>query len=104
MFPLQVWVTQRGITGFRHAVILGAAFVFAGTVIRSIPSFCGQTFRQSFPAILMLHLGQILNAAGGPLCMGTESRLSCLWFRENEHATSTSIAVTANAVGTTIGF
>ena len=85
-------------------MILGAAFVFAGTVIRSIPCFCSQSFRQSFPAIMMLHVGQMLNAAGGPLCMGTESRLSCLWFRENERATSTSIAVTANAVGTTIGW
>lgn len=104
MFPLQVWITQRNLAGFQHAAILGATLVFLGTVVRTIPCFCSESFRQSGASIAFLHIGQILNAAGGPLCMGTESRLSCLWFRENERATATSIAVTSNACGTTVGF
>ena len=90
-FPIQVWLTQRGVAGFRHAVLLGCLLQFAGTLIRTVPTFAGTP--QSPGAITLLHLGQILNAAAGPLCMGTESRLSQLWFREDERATATSIAV-----------
>ena len=104
MFPLQVYITQRSLAGFQHAAILGATLVFAGTVVRTLPCLFSTGFKQGSIAIAMLHFGRILNAAGGPLCMGTESRLSCLWFRENERATATSIAVTSNACGTTVGF
>jgi len=36
--------------------------------------------------------------------MGTESRLSVIWFPESERATATAMAVTANGFGTTFGF
>ena len=104
MFPVQVWITQRGSAGFQQAVALGVTLIFAGSLIRSVPSICSEDFRQSQWSMLLLHIGQILNAAAGPLCMGTESRLSCLWFREKERATATGIAVTASGVGTTVGF
>lgn len=104
MFPLQVWITQRGVGGFQHAAILGSTLVFVGTVVRTVPCLCGEAFRQSMWAIALLHIGQISNAAGGPLCMGTESRLSCIWFCENERATATAVAVTSNGVGATLGF
>lgn len=64
MFPLQVYITQRNLAGFQHATILGATLVFAGTVVRAVPCLCSESFRQSSAAIILLHIGQILNAAG----------------------------------------
>ena len=98
MFPFQAWLlTRKG--GFQRATQLGSALVFGGALLRYLPG----TF-VSRDAVWLLHLGQVLNAAAGPLCMGTESRLSNLWFAENERATATAIAVTSNGVGSTVGF
>ena len=98
MFPFQAWLLTRK-AGFQRATKLGATLCFAGALLRALPSFLVPRH-----AIWLLHIGQILNAAAGPLCMGTESRLSCMWFAEDERATATGIAVTSNAVGTTVGF
>ena len=43
-----------------------------------------------------VHLGQICNAAVGPLVMATCTLLSATWFPSNERGTATSIAVIAN--------
>jgi len=103
-FPVQsCMLTING--GFKRATQLGAGLTLAGALIRTIPCWLGEDFRQNNVAcLLLLHIGQILNAAAGPLCMGTESRLSCIWFAENERATATATAVTANGLGTTLGF
>ena len=78
-FPIQTWMLTRS-SGFKSAAQLGAVLVFAGSVIRMVPTWAGQDFRQNHgAAIFFLHAGQILNAAAGPLCMGTESKLSCIW-------------------------
>eukprot|EP00937_MAST-01D_sp_MAST-1D-sp2_P004009 g4009.t1 len=99
MFPFQAWLLTRA-GGFQRATFLGAALTFSAALLRTIPSWAGSARH----AIWLLHLAQILNAAAGPLCMGTESRLACMWFAEDERTTATAIAVTSNAVGTTVGF
>jgi MFS family permease len=49
-------------------------------------------------------VGQILNAAAGPLVMATPSLLASVWFPDHERTTATAIAVLANGVGTAVGF
>jgi hypothetical protein len=101
--PLQTWLLTRP-NGLRHCVVLGSGLTFFCSIIRTIPSFCSKQFRSSFASYVLLCIGQILNAAAGPLCMGPVSRLSCLWFGPNERTFATAIAYTSNGMGNTVGF
>ncbi len=51
-----------------------------------------------------MHVGQILNAACGPLVMVPVSQLSCLWFPPHERTRATTIAILTNTLGATVGF
>ncbi|CAF0842498.1 unnamed protein product [Rotaria sordida] len=55
-------------------------------------------------SLFCIHIGQILNAACGPLVMAPVSQLSCLWFGPNERTRATTLAIVANGFGSTIGF
>lgn len=92
--------------GLQLSVQVAAAIVLAGTVIRAIPSWVSDEWRtgNQDTALSFLHIGQILNAAAGPLVMATPSLLSAIWFPDHERTTATAIAVLANGVGTAVGF
>jgi cyanate permease len=59
--------------GLRASITLGATLSLTGAVIRSITT-------QAPYALALAHIGQILNAAAGPIVMSTPSKLSAEWF------------------------
>eukprot|EP00656_Telonema_subtile_P009789 TRINITY_DN14624_c0_g1_i1.p1 TRINITY_DN14624_c0_g1~~TRINITY_DN14624_c0_g1_i1.p1 ORF type:complete len:377 (-),score=54.60 TRINITY_DN14624_c0_g1_i1:109-1239(-) len=87
-----------------RTMLIGALLCFSGSLVRCVPSLMNEEARKKWPAIAMLHVGQILNAAAGPMVMGPVSRLSVIWFPEHQRTTGTAIAQTANGMGSCIGF
>jgi len=102
-FPYQTHVLSKP-KGLSRCIVIGTMLVLLGNVVRSIPLLCNESFRKSDAAFGMYHLGQAAIAAGGPFIMGSVSRLSCVWFLQNERTIATAIAQTANGLGTTLGF
>ena len=102
-FPYQTHILSRQ-NGLSRSIVIGTFLVLFGNGIRSVPLICAEEFRRSTGAFVMYHIGQAAIAAGGPFIMGSVSRLSCVWFLENERTIATAIAQTANGLGTTIGF
>lgn len=102
-FPVTLWIMSRP-DGFHEACVTGMILCVLGAIIRLIPTFVGPSLRHRFSAIMFLHTGQILNAAGGPLCMATTSRLSSIWFPEEHRTWSTAIAISSNSIGTNVAF
>lgn len=83
--------------GLRASITAGAVLVLAATSVRCITSAAPW-------ALLLAHLGQILNAAAGPLVLATPSKLSAEWFPPHHRHTATAVAVLANYAGSGIGF
>ena len=102
-FPYQTHILSRP-NGLSRSIVIGTILVLFGNGIRSLPLICTEGFRRSTGAFVMYHIGQAAIAAGGPFIMGSVSRLSYVWFLENERTIATAIAQTANGLGTTIGF
>jgi hypothetical protein len=92
--------------GLRRVVILLAITDFVGALVRVIPIVITSPTSPNFSSISLpfLHIGQILNAACGPLVMAPVSQLSCLWFAPHERTRATTFAILANNFGATIGF
>ena len=92
--------------GLRKCVLILAIADFIAAALRLVPSILVTTpTSEHTPMILtFFHLGQILNAACGPLVMAPVSQLSCLWFAPHERTRATTIAIFANNFGSTIGF
>lgn len=92
--------------GIRRTVILLAAAGVTATVLRVIPSIFISPSNPHFKIIslALIHTGQIINAACGPLVMTPVSQLSCLWFGSNERTRATTLAIMANILGATISF
>ena len=92
--------------GFQKSVRILAAIDFLATLIRIIPLFFKfeiNSDEKIFPTIC-IHIGQILNAACGPLVMAPVSQLSCVWFGPNERTRATTLAIMAASFGSTVGF
>lgn len=102
-FPVQGLLVNRS-HGLRNCVLLGGFLNLLGCVLRLVPSYLSVDGRHATLSFLWLHAGQICVSCAGPLFMGTVSHLSCLWFFENERATATAVASTANWFGSTVGF
>lgn len=90
--------------GLRRTVLLSALGILVGSFLRSIPSFVGSAFCKTAYAVAFLHMGQIVNAAVGPLVMASPSKLSAVWFPDNERTTATAIGAMANNFGSAVGF
>ena len=103
VLPFVSWFQTKK-NGLLLAYWLAVILTFAGTVIRTIPCWLPESTRQTEYAFIFLHVGQILNAAAGPLVMATCSKLSVMWFPEHQRGTATAIAYTANSLGTPVGF
>jgi hypothetical protein len=92
--------------GLRKTVILLAIADFIAISLRIVPTILISPSNPYFTSIslLFIHIGQILNAACGPLVMAPVSQLSCLWFAPNERTRATTLAIMAPAFGSTVGF
>jgi len=92
--------------GLRYCVIILSIVELISTIIRIIPSIFVSSSNVNFSSISLpfLHLGQILNAACGPLAMAPVSQLSSLWFDTNERTRATTVAIMAYNLGSTISF
>ncbi|CAF3386010.1 unnamed protein product [Rotaria socialis] len=92
--------------GLRRCILLLSIVDFLAALVRILPIVITKPSSPNFSSISLpfLHLGQILNAACGPLVMAPVSQLSCLWFAPHERTRATTVAVLANNFGSTIGF
>lgn len=92
--------------GLRKCVLILAITDFLAAALRLVPSILTTKPTPEHETIILtfFHLGQILNAACGPLVMAPVSQLSCLWFPPHERTRATTIAIFANNFGSTIGF
>jgi len=93
------WImNQKG--GLRRIILLGAVLCGIAGAIRCL-TILNPTAWWSLPVV---SIGQILNAAVGPLVMASPSKLSASWFGEHERTAVTCIATLANQLGSAIGF
>lgn len=102
--PLAAWLlVQRN--GLKRSICAGAALCFFASVVRSIPALFSSSFRATHPALtlLLIHVGQTINAAVAPLVVASPAFLSLTWFPVRQRNTATSIANVANAVGRAVG-
>ncbi|CAF1004094.1 unnamed protein product [Rotaria sordida] len=92
--------------GLRHCVILLAVGNFIAALVRVIPVVVTKPSSPNFSSIALpfLHIGQILNAACGPLASAPVSQLSCLWFAPHERTRATTFAICFNNFGAAVGF
>ncbi|CAF2566512.1 unnamed protein product [Rotaria sp. Silwood2] len=103
--PLAYLLLNRK-NGFRLIMIITTIISIVATLVRIIPLIFISPSHPQFRTIsvLFLHVGQILNAACGPLVMAPVSQLSCLWFSPNERTRATTVAIMVNTFGATISF
>ncbi|CAF3670232.1 unnamed protein product [Rotaria socialis] len=92
--------------GLRKCVIILAITDLLATILRIVPSMIVSPSNDNFTSVSLffIHVGQILNAACGPLVMAPVSQLSCIWFGTNERTRATTFAIVAPSFGSTIGF
>ena len=92
--------------GLRYCVIILAITDFLAALARILPSliFTATSAHFNSVALPLIHVGQILNAACGPLVMAPVSQLSSLWFAPHERTRATTVAIFANNFGGAIGF
>ncbi|UJR27517.1 hypothetical protein I4U23_008801 [Adineta vaga] len=93
-------------SGLRYCVLLLAVTDFLGALSRILPSIIMSSTDPKFNSIALpfIHVGQILNAACGPLVMAPVSQLSSLWFAPHERTRATTVAIFANYLGSGVGF
>eukprot|EP01121_Diplochlamys_sp_Union-15-3_P013813 TRINITY_DN4338_c0_g2_i1.p1 TRINITY_DN4338_c0_g2~~TRINITY_DN4338_c0_g2_i1.p1 ORF type:complete len:288 (-),score=33.69 TRINITY_DN4338_c0_g2_i1:70-933(-) len=86
--------------GLRYNTVLGSGLMAAGAILRCV-SLINPKHSSS---ILIISLGQILNAAAGPMAMAPVSHLSARWFGESERTIATSVSSLLPSIGSAIGF
>ena len=83
--------------GLRPSCLLCMGLVVAGSVCRAITA-------TGPAATVLMHLGQILNAAAGPVSMSVGPLVSAAWFPPEQRTTSTSIISVLNYGGCALMF
>ena len=68
--------------GVYYTIGLGAVLCAAGSIVRMIPTWC--SVQQHPIALLLIHVGQILNGAAGPSMAGACSAFAACWFAPDE--------------------
>lgn len=93
-------------SGLRYCVLILAVTDFLGGLSRILPSIIMSSSHANFNqfALPFIHVGQILNAACGPLVMAPVSQLSSLWFAPHERTRATTVAIFSNNLGSAVGF
>lgn len=92
--------------GLRKTIILLAMVDFVAMFLRILPMLIvspSNAYSNSI-SLIFIHIGQILNAACGPLVMAPVTQLSCLWFKSDERTRATTLAIMAAGFGATTGF
>jgi FLVCR family MFS transporter len=94
--------------GLRRCIILLAITDFLAALVRIIPSIivASSSLHSNINSIALpfIHIGQILNAACGPLVMAPVSQISCLWFPPHERTRATTVAIVTHNFGATVSF
>jgi FLVCR family MFS transporter len=101
--PLVALLLRRP-RGLNLAMRAGAYMCFIACAVRALPCLLSPALRSSRRVQLLLHAGQIINAAVGPIVMSSPSLLSSLWFPPHRRATATSLAYLGGNLGGAIGF
>ncbi len=101
--PLVAWLLRRP-RGLNTALRSGAVMCFIACAVRAVPCVLAPDLRRSSRVQLLLHAGQIINAAVGPIVMSSPSLLSALWFPPHMRATATSVAYLGGNLGGAVGF
>ena len=108
--PFSAYLLSVPVIGLHHTVKLAATLVFAGSLIRCIPSFLecldiGYAVSSDlWTCLIFLHIGNILDAIAGPLVMSPPPKLSAIWFPQRQRALATGIGVSAGVFGGCVGF
>ncbi|XP_068673644.1 solute carrier family 49 member 4 homolog [Montipora foliosa] len=90
------WLMDR--KGLRISVLLTALLSVLGKGLQIIP------FDDRKVQTIVIHLGQFLLMAGGPVAIGAPPLLSATWFPVDERTTATAIGALAGYFGTAIAF
>jgi FLVCR family MFS transporter len=90
--------------GLNRAMRMGAFMCFFACALRAVPCILSPALRRSRSGQLLLHAGQIINAAAGPVVMSSPSLLSAVWFPPHQRATATSLAYLGGNLGGAVGF
>lgn len=94
--------SNLGGKGVYYTIFLGAALCAAGSLIRMVPTWMGFELHPS--AILLLHVGQILNGCAGPSMAGACTAFAACWFAPDERVLATAIAYGICALGPALAF
>jgi sugar phosphate permease len=108
------FASQFGSTpqGLRRMILLAAWLEALAALLRVVPELPGgihdALHREGAAggvtgAVVLLHIGAILNAVACPPVAVTCTKLSCVWFGERERTSVTALAVVANNAGTAAG-
>lgn len=92
--------------GLRKCVLIFAIVCLLAACLRLVPLLITSPTNSNFHDIALpfLHIGQILNAATGPIAMALVSQLSCIWFAPNERTRATTLAILGACFGGAAGF
>lgn len=88
------WLMDK--KGLRYGVLLGAALQALGASVRYAATFASSVTLE----VQVTLVGQLLASIAMPFMVNSPPVLSANWFLPSQRATSTSIAVNANAMGT----
>ncbi|KAJ0395326.1 hypothetical protein ATCC90586_003804 [Pythium insidiosum] len=88
------WIMDK--KGLRYGVLLGGVLQACGASLRYAATFSSSTRVETTVTLL----GQVLASVAMPFMVNSPPVLSANWFPPSLRATSTSIAVNANAMGT----
>ena len=83
-------------------ITVAMCLITFGACIRILPHFISSIKYQSRSALILCHIGQILNGISGPLLLATPPMLSFEWFPVSQRTIATSIAIMANYSGTLV--
>lgn len=100
-----IWLLTKE-AGVVICMKLGASFTLLGCIVRYIPCLWSPQTRHEHSelAVMMLHVGQILNACAYPLFMASPSQLSATWFASGHRNTATAVSVVFCEIGYAIAF
>ncbi len=98
-----VWLatTQQAL---RKITLLSVFLEIGCVAMRAFPTLLFSSGSPPGWVLPLVHIGQIFNAAVGPLTMATPTLVASTWFPPNERDTATSVAILANNLGAAIGF
>jgi len=95
-------LTRRN--GLRTAIRVAAVLSCLACAVRYIPCFLPAADRADPRVRYLLHAGQMLNAAAGPISMAAPARLAAVWFPPRHRARATALGWMASNLGGASGF